>query len=81
MKYHIGKNVDFGWYVSNPQTKEYLHPDGVWRDSTMNSKGEYTGYYSSKEEANNILKNFTSNVSDTKEKIDIMKLIREAAGR
>lgn len=30
---------------------QYLHQDGIWRRGTLNEKGEYTGYFESKEEA------------------------------
>ncbi len=42
------------WYISKPissNKSKYLHKDGIWRDSTVNEKDEYTGYFDSKEEA------------------------------
>lgn len=30
---------------------EYLHMDGIWRDSCQNEKKEWTGFYKTKKEA------------------------------
>lgn len=41
------------WYVSKTVGVKfkYLHRDGVWRDATVNENDEYTGYFDTKEEA------------------------------
>jgi hypothetical protein len=40
------------------KTSEYLHKDGVWRWSTLNEKGRYTGYFRSKAVAETALRKF-----------------------
>lgn len=39
-----------GWYIARKlgQEDQYLHPDGVWRNTTRYNN-EYSGYYASEE--------------------------------
>jgi hypothetical protein len=48
------------WFVFNhsdsDEESNYLHNDGIWRNTTVNESGEPTGYYDTKEEAEEIIK-------------------------
>jgi len=53
------------WYISRTEDNldfEYLHPDGVWRKSMMNSDKDsthsYSGYHDTQEQAELTLKNW-----------------------
>ena len=34
---------------------EYLHSDGIWRSTTLNEAGEYTGWHATREIAEQLL--------------------------
>jgi hypothetical protein len=46
------------WFVFKEVGQSlFLHKDGIWRSSTYNpTSGEYTGYFTSQEEAEDVLK-------------------------
>lgn len=41
-------------------SEEYLHSDGVWRASTENEHGSYTGYFATEEQAQVVLDRFNT---------------------
>jgi hypothetical protein len=46
------------WYISKSRDNQkvlYLHKDGIWRGTTLNEKNEYTGYFPSKQAAEELL--------------------------
>jgi len=53
------------WFILKeviPGQSQFLHKDGLWRSSTYNTiTGEYTGYFTSQEEAEDFLKMFYPN--------------------
>lgn len=48
--------VDGNEYSGHFETDTiFLHQDGKWRRSTENEKGEYTGYFETRQDAQNVL--------------------------
>jgi hypothetical protein len=57
----LHKVTGFGWYIHlkiGATSGYYLHKDGIIRVSTENSKGEQTGYFEDKSEADKRLHDF-----------------------
>lgn len=52
---YYAAGLDFSLYCTGHTAGYYLHNDGVWRHSTHDENGEYTGYFPSMEVATEFL--------------------------
>jgi hypothetical protein len=48
----------FWWIIRGESEITYLHPDGIWRETTLDEKNTHSGLYSSREVAERILSLF-----------------------
>ena len=50
----VENHLDYYIYIGEDCKAQYLHRDGQFRRSTRNEKGEYTGYFSTRKEVEDL---------------------------